>query len=106
MTLSIEMRRLANIYKSTLTPLREEIEMAVSLGQLAVKRCDLGTLLEQWAAEAELLERDSVALRQLATIAGAVIVAPPPTNGGGAAMAEPADPQAAASPPWGWGGAA
>lgn len=109
MSLSVEMRRLARIYAATLTPLREEIEAAVNAGQVAVRRCDLGSLLEQWAGEVETLERDSAALRQLAAIAGAV-VATPPTNGGQAAPV-PADdprmgPEAATAPPWGFGGTA
>jgi len=98
MSLSAEMRRLAAVYRNTLTPLREEIEAAVAAGQVAVRRCDLGSLLEMWATEAELLERDSHALRQLAAVAGAVIVTPPPT-GGGQAAAVPAGPEAATSPP-------
>lgn len=102
MKLSTEIRRLATAYGNTLTPLRQEIEQAVAAGQVAVKRCDLGSLLEHWAGRVEVLERESAALHQLAAAAQIVVITPPPSNDGQRARL-PDEPAAASSPPWGWG---
>jgi hypothetical protein len=82
MSLSAEIRQLAQAIGSAQTPLRAAIESAVARGQVATRRCDVTVLLESWAKDVEALERHSEALHQLATVAGVVIMTPPPTGGG------------------------